>query len=50
MVVMEVAMMVPGFSGGFGDAAADQESCGEESERRARPGYISQRELIGIQH
>jgi len=47
MVVMPV---VPGFGGCFGDAAADQESCGDQCERRARPGYRSRRKHIGIQH
>ena len=40
MVVM--VAMVPGFGGSFGDAATDQESCGDKSERRARLGYSSQ--------
>jgi len=40
---MAMAIMMPvGFGRGFGDASADQESCGENSERRARLGYSSQ--------
>jgi len=35
--LMAVVMM-PGFSGGFSDAPADQKSCGEDSQRRARLG------------
>src|SRR5262245_24056877 len=51
VVVMTVMMMVvPGFRGSFGDTATDQESCGDKSERRARPGYIPQRRLLRILH
>src|SRR5437763_3670069 len=48
VVVMTIVM--PGFGRSFGDAAADQESCGDQSKRRARPGYRSRPKLIGIQH
>jgi hypothetical protein len=37
-MMVAVMMMMPGFGGGFGDAPADQKSCGEDSKRRARLG------------
>ncbi len=47
MVVVGVMVVVAmGFGRGFGDAATDQKSCGDKSERRTRPGYISQRLLV----
>jgi hypothetical protein len=47
MGMMMVAMMVPGFGGGFGNASTDQESCGEDRKRRTRLGYVSQPKLLG---
>jgi len=35
---MVVVAMVPGFGGSLGNAAADQESCGNQRESRTRPG------------
>jgi hypothetical protein len=49
MGLMDVAM-VTGFGRGFGDASANQESCGEDRQRRTRPGYASQCWLLGCQH
>ena len=45
-----VVAVVPGFGRRFGDAATDQESCGEKPECRARPGYKSQCRLLGFEH
>jgi hypothetical protein len=49
VVVVMVAVM-PGFGGRFGDAAADQESCGDQGESRTRPGLSSRHHIIGIPH
>jgi hypothetical protein len=38
MSVVGMVAVMPGFGGGFGDAATDQESCGDQGESRARPG------------
>jgi len=40
MGMMMAVMMMPGFGGGFGGAATDQKSCGEDSQRRARLGVF----------
>src|SRR5437867_10472 len=38
MSVVGMVAVMPGFGGGFGDAATDQESCGDQGESRTRPG------------
>src|SRR6478672_11001523 len=47
---MVMAVMMSGFGRGFGDAPADQQSCGTDSQRRAPPGSISRREILTFQH
>ncbi|BAR57237.1 hypothetical protein NK6_4067 [Bradyrhizobium diazoefficiens] len=34
---------MPGFGGSFGGGSTDEEGCGYESDRRARPGHSAQR-------
>jgi hypothetical protein len=41
-------MMSVGFGGSFGDATPKHKSCGENSERRTRLGYISQCQIFGF--
>jgi hypothetical protein len=48
--VMGMVAMVPGFRRRFGNAAADQESCGDQGESRTRPGLSSRHHIIGIPH
>ena len=47
---MVMAVMPVGSGRGFGDAPSDQKSCGDDSQRRARPGCISQCQILTIQH
>ena len=49
---MAIAVMVVAVRSGrgFGEAPTDQKSCGEERERRARLGYVSQRRVLGYVH
>jgi hypothetical protein len=48
--MMMVAMMVPRFGRSFGGGPTDQESCGEKSESRTRPGYVSRRQVVQCLH
>src|ERR1700682_1174137 len=41
--MMVVAVVMSGFSGGFGNAPTDQKSCGDKCERRTRLGYVPRR-------
>ena len=50
MSVVGMVAMVPGFGGGLGDAAADQQSCGDQGEGRTRPDCTARHCIIGIQH
>jgi hypothetical protein len=49
-MMMVAVMVVPGFGGSLGNTAPDQESCGEDGDRRTRLGYVSQRQVLSIQH
>jgi hypothetical protein len=48
--MMVVAVVMSGFSGGFGNAPTDQKSCGDKCERRTRLGYVPRRRVLELQH
>src|SRR6185437_6731601 len=50
VMVVPGVMVMPGMGRGFGNAPAEHDSRGDNSERRARPGYSSQCRLFGYDH
>src|SRR6185437_640017 len=50
IAVVMMGMVMSGMRRGFSDASAERDSCGENGERRARPGYSSQCRLFGYDH
>jgi hypothetical protein len=50
MVVVMMAMVVPGFGGRFGSGAPEKKCCSDHGDRRTRPGKSSRHRLFGLQH
>jgi hypothetical protein len=48
--VVGMVAVVPGLGRSFRDAAADQESCGDHGESRARSDWICPHRIVVIRH